>query len=138
MAAQIPPLIQPLIDAYLIALEPLRAHFYGIYIYGSIALGAFEERESDIDIVALTQGEWTARELRQLEHIHTRLVQEHAFGRRLAPMYIPLRDIGKINADIPPYPYASDGKFYYARHFDLNAVTWWIIKHKGGIRLLGP
>src|SRR6266566_695712 len=52
----IPTSIQPLIDAYLHALEPLRSHFYGIYIYGSIAFGAFEELESDIDILALTHG----------------------------------------------------------------------------------
>jgi len=56
MEAFIPVSIQPLIDAYLYALEPLRMHFYGIYISGSIALGAFEELASDLDIVALTQG----------------------------------------------------------------------------------
>ena len=73
MEAFIPTPIQPLIDAYLDALEPLRSHFYGIYIFGSIALGAFEELESDIDIVALTQGEWTTPELEQLKAVHTQL-----------------------------------------------------------------
>ena len=53
MEAFIPVSIQPLIDAYLRALEPLRTHFYGIYIAGSIALDAFEELASDIDIIAL-------------------------------------------------------------------------------------
>lgn len=137
MASPIPTLIQPLLDAYLHALEPLRAHFYGIYIYGSIALGAFEERESDVDIVALTEGEWTAQELGQLTSIHRRLGKEHPLGKRLEPMYVPLRDRGKYNAQIPPYPYASHGKLYPAGHFDLNAVTWWTIQHKG-IRLFGP
>ncbi len=66
MDASIPPSIQPLIDAYLRALEPLRGHFYGIYIYGSIALGAFEEAVSDIDVIALTQGAWSPQELKQL------------------------------------------------------------------------
>src|SRR5579863_10336942 len=99
MPASIPPLIQPLLDAYFHALEPLRDHFYGIYIYGSIALGAFEEIESDIDIVALTRGEWTAQELGQLGGIHKQLMKEYALGKRLAPMYVPLDDIGKPNAD---------------------------------------
>jgi predicted nucleotidyltransferase len=61
----IPSPIQPLIDAYLQALEPLRSHFYSIYIFGSIAFGAFEEPESDIDLVALTHREWTTPELAQ-------------------------------------------------------------------------
>jgi predicted nucleotidyltransferase len=50
MDSPLPASIQPLLDAYLDAIEPLRAHFYGIYIYGSIALGAFEELASDIDL----------------------------------------------------------------------------------------
>lgn len=137
MPASIPPLIQPLLDAYLHALEPLLDHFYGIYIYGSIALGAFEERESDIDIVVLTRGEWTAQELGQLGRTHKRLVKEFTLGERLAPIYVPLEDIGKLNVDIAPYPYASDGKFHAAGHFDLNAVTWWTVQHQG-ICLLGP
>src|SRR2546422_4188014 len=32
----IPTPVQPLIDAYLQAIEPLRSHLYGIYIFGSI------------------------------------------------------------------------------------------------------
>jgi hypothetical protein len=36
METPVPVSIQPLIDAYLHALKPLRAHFYGIYIAGSI------------------------------------------------------------------------------------------------------
>src|SRR5690348_13024975 len=131
MTSPIPLLIRPLLDAYLYSLEPLYDHLYGIYIYGSIALGAFEELESDIDMVVLTIGEWTAQEIRHLEHIHKRLVKEYALGKRLAPMYVPLNDIGKLNRDIAPYPYASDGKFHASGHFDLNAVTWWIVQRQG-------
>lgn len=137
MDATIPASIQPLLADYLHALEPLQAHFYGIYIYGSIALGAFEEMESDVDIVALTQGEWTERKLIQLTGIHSQLRRQNQFGDRLASLYIPLTDIGKNNAEVAPYPYAAEGKFHTAGHFDLNPVTWWIIKNKG-IRLLGP
>ena len=71
-----------------------------------------------------------------MERIHRQLVKEHSLGKRLAPMYVPLSDIGKFNAGIAPYPYASDGKFHPAGYFDLNALTWWTIQHKG-ISLLG-
>lgn len=36
MEISLPVAIQPLLDDYLEAIEPLRAHIYGIYIYGSI------------------------------------------------------------------------------------------------------
>ncbi len=134
----IPLPIQPLIDAYLQALEPLRSHFYGIYIFGSIALGAFEEQESDIDIVTLTQGEWAEHELAQLKHIHMQLTHTYLLGKRLEILYVPLRDIGKNDTEIAPYSYVGrKGKFHFAGYYGLNAVTWWIIKYKG-IRLSGP
>lgn len=47
MDSPFPIVIQPLIGAYLDAIEPLQANFYGIYIYGSIALRAYEELASD-------------------------------------------------------------------------------------------
>lgn len=135
----IPPVLQPLIDAYLRALEPLRAHFYGIYIYGSIALGAFEEEKSDIDILALTQGEWSARELAQLEDLHRQLLSTQPFGGRLEAQYLPGGYLGKSRRDsaIAPYPSVHDQRFSPAGFGDLNGVTWWVLKHKG-ICLLGP
>jgi len=139
MPAPIPPLIQPLLDAYLHALEPLRSHFYGIYIYGSIALGAFEEWESDIDIIALTQGEWSSLELKRLKAIHGQLNKEYPFGKRLEVLYAPFRYLGIVHPGkaIVSYPAAHDGKFSPASRGGLNAVTWWTIRNNG-IRLLGP
>jgi predicted nucleotidyltransferase len=134
----IPTSIQPLINAYLHALEPLYSHFYGIYIFGSIALGAFEEQKSDIDIVALTQGEWTRKKLVQLKYIHKHLTQAYPLGKRLEILYIPLRDIGKTDTEVAPYPYCGrKGEFHSAGYYDLHALTWWIIRYKS-IRLFGP
>jgi hypothetical protein len=129
--------VQSLIDAYLCALEPLRSHFYGIYICGSIALGGFEELDSDIDIIALTHKEWTAPELTQLNVLHAQLIETHQLGRRLEVLYIPLRDLGKCDREIAPYPAIIHGEFSAAGYGRLNYVTWWTLKNKG-IRLLGP
>ncbi len=142
METSVPVSIQPLIDAYLHALEPLRAHFSGIYIAGSIALGAFEELGSDIDLIALTQGEWSSRELKHLTALHTRLIKTYPFGKRLEVYYIPFRylgiiHLGKQNGALAPYPVMHDGTFSPTGSGSLNAVTWWIIKHHG-LRLLGP
>ncbi|HET8852957.1 MAG TPA: aminoglycoside adenylyltransferase domain-containing protein [Ktedonobacteraceae bacterium] len=136
METFIPTPIQPLIDAYLDALEPLRSHFYGIYIFGSIALGAFEVLTSDIDIIALTQGEWTPPELAQLKAVHTQLMRTHQLGKRLDALYVPLHNLGKCNGEVAPYPNFHRRKFF-AGYGDLNYITWWIVKNRG-ICLLGP
>jgi predicted nucleotidyltransferase len=134
---RIPTPVHPLIDTYLRALEPLCSHFYGIYLYGSIATGAFEERESDVDIVALTQGEWTTSELAQLQSLHSQLVEAHQLAGRLEVLYIPVRYLGKCDREIAPYPTVRHGEFSPAGYAHLNSVTWWTVKNKG-IRLLGP
>lgn len=137
MEVSLPVPVQPLIAAYLKALEPLRPRFYGLYVYGSIALDAFEERESDIDLVALTLGEWTASELAQFTALHAALLEEQPMSKRMDVQYLPLSDLGQ--RDTPArHPLLRDGAFTLeAENGDLNAVTWWMIKHKG-IRLLGP
>lgn len=142
METAIPVAIQPLIDDYLRSLEPLREHFYGIYIYGSIALNAFEEQESDIDIIALTQGEWSPLELKQLEAMHISLMKAYPLGKRLEVFYIPMHYLGvthpeKKSGAVASYPVVHDGTFSLTSGGSLNAVTWWIIKHNG-LRLLGP
>jgi hypothetical protein len=142
MEMVVPVTIQPLIDAYLHVLEPLHSHFYGIYLTDSIALGAFEELASDIDVITLTQGEWSSLELKQLKTLHTHLIKDYPFGKRLEVCYVPLRYLGVMHSGkqsgvVDPYPVMHDGVFSPASTGGLNAVTWWIIKHHG-LRLLGP
>jgi Domain of unknown function (DUF4111) len=142
METSVPVAIQPLIAAYLHALGPLHTHFYGMYIYGSIALGAFEELASDIDIIALTLGEWSSLELKQLKALHRYLTKAYPLGKHLEVFYVPSCYLGvmhpsKQNGAVVSYPAAHEGTFSLAMHGSLNAVTWWIIKNQG-IRLLGP
>jgi predicted nucleotidyltransferase len=136
MEMGVPVSLQPLLQAYLRALEPWYAHFSGIYIHGSIALKAFEELESDIDIVALTQGEWTSGELMQFETLHRQLLQEEPRSSRLDVAYIPFQV--EKNGKMPLSAIFRDSKFAVsAIPSHMDATMRWITKHQG-IRLLGP
>ncbi len=138
MPSSLPPAVQPLLEAYVHALEPLRAQIYGVYLYGSIALGAYEEAVSDIDVIALTQGAWSSRELDQLAKLHQKLMREYEMGRRLDVIYVPVSRLGKsgLETSVAPYPGVHDGRFRPAGSGDVNGVTWWILQHRG-ICLLG-
>lgn len=134
---ELPPLIQPLVGAYLDGLKPLSSSIYGIYVFGSIALKAFEEEESDIDILVLAHREWTHAERKQLSVLHTQLKQRYALGSRLEVLYIPLHNLGKCNGEVAPYPHFHRGRFFAAGYADLNSITWWSIKNRS-ICLSGP
>lgn len=133
MGTEIPPAPQALLDTYLQALEPWKSRFYGIYIHGSIALQAFEEAESDIDIVALTQEAWRPDELTQFADMHKQLRLVHPRSASFDVAYIPLQeDAPGLSAIF------RDGKFRVASapaHMD--ATMKWITRHQG-IRLFGP
>lgn len=130
MSEPIPASVQSVIDAYLAGLEPLRHCLYGSYIFGSIALGAFEEQESDIDILILTHRRLMASEVTQLKALHSRLKCTHPLSKRLEALYVPLTGLGKCDEEIAPYPYFHRAKFFPAGYAAISYITWWIIKHK--------
>lgn len=121
-----PQVVQSLAQAYVDALEAsgLRPYLHGVYFYGSTTLGAFDEQISDVDAITLIQRDLGPHELDKVETLHKHLSQEHVLGARLDAMYVPLRDSGKRNAEVAPYPYTAEGEFHRSGHFDLNGVTW--------------
>ncbi|TVX93843.1 aminoglycoside adenylyltransferase domain-containing protein [Paenibacillus agilis] len=108
----------------------------GIYLYGSIALDAYNSMNSDIDIIVLFDTNPTESTIQTITDIHQELASTHPLAKRMDSMYIPLDYIGKQNDDVPPYMYVTDGKVRQGK-WDLNAVTWWVLKHHG-ITLCGP
>ena len=101
----------------------------GVYVYGSIALGAFHIETSDVDFVAVLNDSVNEAEKQQLVELHKKM-SESTLGKRMDGMYIPLADLGKYNHEINEYVYCADGKADIG-HWDINAVTWWTLKNQG-------
>lgn len=95
----------------------------GVYIYGSTAIGAFEQEKSDIDLIVLLKRTANKKEIEILDDIHVQLTNEN-LGARMDGMYILKADIGKTNNVLAPYPYYSDGSLEVG-HWDINHITWW-------------
>ncbi|GEC90773.1 aminoglycoside adenylyltransferase domain-containing protein [Brevibacillus brevis] len=103
----------------------------GVYLYGSIALSGFEEDNSDIDFVTLLHRRLTNEDTETLKNIHHALQNASPLAKRMDGMYIQLDDIGKTNPSLAPYPYVDNGTFKSSGHYDVNHVTWWILKQQG-------
>jgi len=64
-----------------------------------------------------------------LESLHD-LLREQPYGDRFDGVYIKEENLGKSNYELDPYFYIADGKLDQG-HWDINGVTWWILKHHG-------
>lgn len=135
--AAIPSQAKPVLDDYAGRLQDrLPDLVTGLYLHGSVALGAFDPRLSDIDFLALLSRPCTKSDLACLAEIHRRVRSEHPHPA-LDGGYLQWADVGKNEDAIQPYPYYHNGRLEPDKRVGVNAVTWWTIGNCG-LALIGP
>ena len=133
----LPETIRPLLQDYTQSFDAsLPSLLAGVYLVGSLALGAFDEQRSDIDVIAVLSRPPTPADLAALRALHSGLRRRHP-GPRLECSYIQWGDLGKPESQVPPFPGYHDGRLDPASHFELHPVTWWMLK-KHALTLRGP
>ncbi|MGE6348861.1 nucleotidyltransferase domain-containing protein [Bacillus mycoides] len=127
----LPEEVKQLMEQYIVELKEIFSDekIVGVYIYGSIALGAFHIETSDVDFITVISDSVNEAEKQQIIELHKKL-SKSALGKKMDGMYIPLADLGKYNHEINEYVYCADGKADIG-HWDINAVTWWTLKNQG-------
>jgi hypothetical protein len=137
MNTQLPAPIQPLLSEYQALLaRDVPELVEACYLHGSIALGAFNADRSDIDFLALLRRPPTDEEIAALGAIHHALAAKYPRWP-LEGSYLQWHDLGQLPEAVAPYPHVEQGTFHASGHYDLNLVTWWVLKQHG-IGLIGP
>lgn len=137
MSVELPPDVQAVLNKYLGALEnKLPGLVTGLYLHGSIALGAFDPHYSDVDFLAFMSHRCTQSDLKSLTEIHQIVVAEYP-RPALEGCYLQWQELGLAEEDIATYPYYYEGQLRSNGYGEVNAITWWLIKNQG-IVLLGP
>ncbi|RNB81169.1 DUF4111 domain-containing protein [Brevibacillus fluminis] len=132
MKNELPKSISHIVHTYAEQLRMFLPHkLVGVYLYGSISLGGYEEGKSDIDFVTILTEELTTEESLALDELHRKLKDKLPLAGKLDGVYVTEADVGKTNAELRPYPYCSEGAFHASGHWDLNHVTWWLLHHHG-------
>jgi hypothetical protein len=108
----------------------------GVYLHGSLALQAYTPGLSDIDFISITSRRCTGADIDSLRALHHTLVQRYP-QVQLEGCYLLAQDVGRFEDSMPPHPHVHDGIFQASGYQDINAVTWWILKHRG-IAHYGP
>lgn len=131
----LPTELVPLLNHYVLLLqEQLPDKLHGIYLYGSVAQGFYEGKQSDIDFITVFTAELSDSELSQLLQVHQSLEGYYPLAATMDGVYIALAQVGKNNQQLDKYPYYATGSFCRAGHHDINPITWWSL----GAPLYGP
>lgn len=137
MAATIPERVQRVLDDYIgLAGAALPGLLEGVYLHGSLALGAYTPGLSDIDLIAVVGRRCTPDDLAALGGLHDTLRRRYP-DTPLEASYLQWQDLGLLEDRIAPHPYVHDGTLHPSGYHDISGVTWWVLRHHG-VALLGP
>jgi hypothetical protein len=114
----------------------------GFYLVGSVCLGAFRPGRSDIDFVAVLDGDLSHEELARLRAVHLgrwfSAVGRDVVLRGRWPLvcngiYVSRADLASSSLTVTPIAGFVAGRFGVARRsgFDANPVTWHLLANDG-------
>jgi hypothetical protein len=118
------------------------------YVVGSASMGAFRPGRSDVDFVAIIDGDFCPAELLRLHGLHlgrwiSALMRDSASRSRWPlvcnGVYLQADDLLRSPLEVTPLAGHVAGRFRAATRegFDVNPVTWHVLAHHG-IALRGP
>ena len=137
MDPRIPPILHPVLQDYARRIQQeMPGQVSAFYLVGSIGLGDFNPRLSDIDFVAILSSKATAGDFEKIFTIHQGIAAQSPKWK-FEGMYFQARDLGCLDGEVEPFLNYHDGKLKWADRFGLSSVTWWILKHCG-IAVFGP
>ncbi|MFS8104589.1 DUF4111 domain-containing protein [Lentzea alba] len=116
----------------------------GFYVVGSVALGAWRADRSDIDFIAVVEGDLPPRRLRAL-HALGNLTAAGRAVRRVDPAipgtvngaFIAVDDLGLPVTTIRPLGSHSGWTVKLGRGFEVNPVVWKVLRDSG-VAVRGP
>lgn len=116
----------------------------GFYLVGSAAVGAWRPNVSDIDFIAVVDGDVSMRRLRALHVLGNVTAAVRAAGRAdpaipetVNGAFVAAADLGKPVTTIRPLASHSGSSFKAGRGFEVNPVVWKVLR-ESGIPVRGP
>ena len=120
-------------------LELLDNNLFGIYIYGSISYGNFEEHRSDVDIIVVTKHQLNKKELRKLRRwYNSNTVKQGRWTKRLEMDYAVLSKLVSDKKYGIKTARFADGRLYDRESSEAGNPITWINIRDCGISLFGP
>lgn len=118
----------------------LGGDFVGLYLHGSLAVGDFDEKDSDVDFLAVINDELTTEQVAGLQAMHGSIhdLDSH-WAKHLEGSYLPKGLLAEPDTvGVKPLWYLDNGWRELTQSTHDNAwVVFWILHHHG-VTLTGP
>jgi len=113
--------------------------FLGMYLDGSLALGDFDPRSSDIDFVVVTDAALPGDLFVALRDMHARFdAGGSPWATEVEAIYIPREAIRRFDPARAHWPRIERGETLVMEHGDSGWVVHWYIVREHGMALAGP
>lgn len=111
----------------------------GLYLYGSLVWGDFDEAISDIDLLAAIHSELTDAELEALNRFHLHVVEHHPrWNDRLEIAYLSVKALQTFKTTSSPIAVISPGEPFHFKTAGKDwLINWYMVREKG-VALVGP
>jgi hypothetical protein len=117
----LPPSVEAVVDRYFALLEAEKTNLLrGVYLVGSVALGDYQDRRSDIDFAAVTTGPLGHEEIAILARIHAAMTGSPFFDG----FYIAEDRLAETPSPDLVTAFVRDGHFRVGPSFEANPATW--------------
>ena len=128
-----------LTDLFLRIRKVLGDKLVGLYLGGSLVLGDFDERISDIDLVAALSSDSADTEFDQLQQMHADFIGDHKeWYDRIEVCYISTDALKTVKSRTSPIVNISPGEPMHRMESSKAWMMNWYLTREKSIILFGP
>ncbi len=111
----------------------------GLYLYGSLVTGDFDQQSSDIDLLAVTSTDINQQEFEILKRIHDDLVLQYpAWADRIEVAYLSVEALETFKSQTSRIAIISPGEPFHLKDAGKDWLMNWYSVRERGITLFGP
>ncbi|HZQ49572.1 MAG TPA: aminoglycoside adenylyltransferase domain-containing protein [Candidatus Dormibacteraeota bacterium] len=117
----------------------LKERLVAVYLFGSATIGAYEPGVSDIDVVAVLDGDPTDEDVSALRAMHEQLAGDApSWNDRIEVDYLSARALAEFRGEPRPAARISPGEPFHRIQIDRRWVLDWYQVQTSGVTLFGP
>jgi len=111
----------------------------GLYVYGSLVTGGYDDRVSDVDLLAVTTEDLDDETLERLCFMHTQIEKENPqWSNRVEVAYLSTDGLRSFKTRASPMINISPGEPIHRIQAGMDWLVNWYLVRTGGVTLLGP